>query len=226
MVYFPGVEASENALRIVLADDHHFFREGLREMLAADGMTVVGEANDGARAVELARELAPDVVVIDLNMPNTSGIDAVRQIAAASPDVQLIVLTVSADEADVTRGARRRRVRLPAQGHAHRRARRRHPPGRRRPRRALTRRGASAGGTRARGQPTGRAGHERPDSALTARELEVIRLIVDGADNATIGRELSISRHTVKQYVTNIFEKLGVQSRVQAAVYAVRNGLV
>jgi two-component system, NarL family, response regulator LiaR len=157
------VEPSDNALRVVLADDHHFFREGLRGMLEADGMAVVGEATDGAVALE--RELAPDIVVIDLKMPKSSGIDALRQILAASPHAHVVVLTVSADQADVL-------------------------------------------------------------EALTARELEVIRLIADGSDNAAIGRELSISRHTVKQYVTNIFEKLGVHSRVQAAVYAVRKGLV
>jgi DNA-binding NarL/FixJ family response regulator len=215
------VEPSDNALRVVLADDHHFFREGLREMLAADGMAVVGEATDGAGAVTLARELAPDVVVIDLKMPNASGVDALRQIATASPDVQLVVVTVSADEADVlealaagacgyllkdTRadelvGA----IRLAAGGHA-----------------VLSRDvlRALVARVRADSQTAEQARSEKP--ALTARELEVIRLIADGADNATIGRALSISRHTVKQYVTNIFEKLGVQSRVQAAVYAVR----
>jgi DNA-binding NarL/FixJ family response regulator len=217
--------ASDNALRVVLADDHHFFREGLREMLAADGMTVVGEAHDGARAVKLARELDPDVVVIDLSMPSGSGIVAVRQIATANPDARLVVLTVSADETDVldaldagaccyllkdTRidelvGS----IRLAAGGHA-----------------VLSREVVRALVARARSDnnATGRTNND--GVALTARELEVIRLIADGADNAAIGLALSISRHTVKQYVTNIFEKLGVQSRVQAAVYAVRNGLV
>jgi len=194
-------------------------------MLAAGGMVVVGEATDGARAAGLTHELRPDVVVIDLKMPNASGIDALRQIATASPGVQVVVLTVSADEADVLQalaagacsyllkdtradelvGA----VRLAAGGHA-----------------VLSRDVVRALVARMRTdeQP---AEHAKSDvSALTTRELEVIRLIADGADNAAIGRELSISRHTVKQYVTNIFEKLGVQSRVQAAVYAVRNGLV
>jgi DNA-binding NarL/FixJ family response regulator len=219
------MESPDSALRVVLADDHHFFREGLRGMLAADGMAVVGEATDGAGAVTLARELAPDVVVIDLKMPNASGVDALRQIATASPDAQLVVVTVSADEVDVlealaagacgyllkdTRadelvGA----IRLAAGGHA-----------------VLSRDvlRALVARVRADSQTAEQARSEAP--ALTARELEVIRLIADGADNVAIGRELSISRHTVKQYVTNIFEKLGVQSRVQAAVYAVRQGLV
>ncbi len=215
----------DNGLRVVLADDHHFFREGLRGMLAADGMSVVGETTDGDGAVELARRLAPDVVVIDLHMPGASGIGALRRILTTSPDAQVVVLTVSADEADVldalTAGAcgyllKDTRVdelvgavRLAGGGHA-----------------VLSRDVVRALVARV------RAGNDAAEQAgsdglaLTARELEVIRLIADGADNAAIGRELSISKHTVKQYVTNIFEKLGVQSRVQAAVFAVRKGLV
>ncbi len=209
----------------MLADDHHFFREGLHGMLATDGMIVVGEARDGAGAIDLARELVPDVVVIDLKMPQVSGVEALREIRATSPDIHVLVLTVSADAADAlealaagacgyllkdTRadelvGA----IRLAAGGHA-----------------VISREVARA--LVARVRTDAHAAEQAHDDALalTARELEVIRLIADGADNATIGRELSISRHTVKQYVTNIFEKLGVQSRVQAAVYAVRKGLV
>jgi two-component system, NarL family, nitrate/nitrite response regulator NarL len=225
LVYFSCVQASDNALRVVLADDHHFFREGLRRMLAADGMSVVGEATDGARAVTLAHELAPDVVVIDLKMPNASGIDALRQIAMNSPGARLVVLTVSADEADaiealavgacsyLLKDTRPDElvsgIRLAAGGHA-----------------VLSREVVRA--LVAHVQVDNHAAKQAMSDgrALTERELEVIRLIVDGADNAAIGRELSISRHTVKQYVTNIFEKLGVSSRVQAAVYAVRKGLV
>jgi two-component system nitrate/nitrite response regulator NarL len=219
------VTAPNTALRVVLADDHHFFREGLHGMLATDGMVVVGEARDGAGAIELAREVVPDVVVIDLKMPQVSGVEALREIRATSPDIHVLVLTVSADAADAlealaagacgyllkdTRadelvGA----IRLAASGHA-----------------VLSREVVRA--LVARVHTDAHAAEQANDDALalTARELEVIRLMADGADNAAIGRELSISRHTVKQYVTNIFEKLGVQSRVQAAVYAVRKGLV
>lgn len=225
IVYFSPVKPSNHALRVVLADDHHFFREGLHGMLAADGMIIVGEASDGAGAIELTRELVPDVVVVDLKMPQVSGVEALRQIATSSPDIHVLVLTVSADAADAlealaagacgyllkdTRadelvGA----IRLAAGGHA-----------------VISREVARA--LVARVRTDAHAAEQANDDALalTARELEVIRLIADGADNATIGRELSISRHTVKQYVTNIFEKLDVQSRVQAAVYAVRKGLV
>ena len=220
---FPFVDNSNHVLRVVLADDHHFFREGLREMLVSDGMVVIGEAQDGAGAVRLVSELTPDVVVIDLKMPKASGL--VRQIVNASPMSRAVVLTVSTDEADVldalTAGAccyllKDTRaidligaVRLAARGHAVLS-----------PEivRALASRAPSNGNA---SRPEGENGFE-----LTARELEVLRLLSAGADNTAIGQELSISPHTVKRYVTNIFEKLGVQGRVQAAVHAVRNGLV
>jgi two-component system NarL family response regulator len=214
-----------NEIRAVLADDHHFFREGLRDVLTEAGVTIVGEATEGEGAVELTRRLAPDVVVIDLHMPGGAGLDAVREIVAISEDVDVVVLTVSAEQADaidaIGAGAcayllkdtpvdeLAASVRLAASGHA-----------------VLSRAIVRTLAERARREAQRPSGPTVAELSLTARELEVIRLITEGADNATIGRELSISRHTVKQYVTNILEKLGVQSRVQAAVFAVRAGLV
>jgi DNA-binding NarL/FixJ family response regulator len=193
-------------------------------MLKEDGVAVVGEASSGERAIALARELTPDAVVIDLKMPTVSGVEAIREIAAASPEVRIVVLTVSADESDVidalAAGADGYMlkdappeellsgIRLVARGHA-----------------VLSSKVVQAlAHTYIDSKVADEARNKQPH--LTARELEVIRLIAAGTDNAKIGEELALSRHTVKQYVTNIFEKLGVTSRVEAAVYAVRNGLV
>jgi two-component system NarL family response regulator len=221
------VESSEKPLRVVLADDHHFFREGLRGVLVAGGIVVAGEAVNGAEAVAVARELAPDVVVMDLDMPASGGIDAIAQLTATSPDVEVVVLTVSADGEDVLRalaaGARSYLlkdtrtdelagcIRQTAAGQT-----------------VLSPEAAQALTARAleHARENGAAAQASTElPALTARETDVLRLVVDGADNAAIGLALSISPHTVKQYMTNIFEKLEVNSRVQAAVYAVRSGL-
>jgi two-component system, NarL family, nitrate/nitrite response regulator NarL len=228
------VDRSEDALRVVIADDHHLFREGLRGMLEASGLEVVGEAKDGGEAMALAHRLAPHVVVLDLHMPGVSGLDALHGIARTCPDVQTVVLTVSDADADVlaalaagacgyllkdTRADRlAESVRQAAEGHL---------VLSREIARALmdhVRAGADAAQAGASAMAEVRETEDR--LALTPREVEVLHLISEGADNVAIGVALSISPHTVKQYVTNIFEKLGVHSRVQAAVYAVRAGLV
>jgi len=221
------VEPTEKTLRVVLADDHHFFREGLRGVLIDDGLAVVGEAVNGAEAVALTRELTPDVVVIDLNMPGSRGVDAIPRIIASSPGVEVVVLTVSADDEDVLEALSAGAcsylvkdtrtdelagcIRQAAGGQA-----------------VLSREVAQTLTSRALKNALDNGAAEQTKATLptlTDRETEVIRLLVAGADNATIGRELSISPHTVKQYMTNIFEKLEVNGRVQAAVYAVRAGL-
>ena len=210
-----------DALRVVLVDDHQLFREGLRGLLEADGMVVVGEGADGQEAVALARQLQPDVLVIDLRMGSASGLEALRSVAALHPEIRTVVVTVSAERGDVldalAAGARGYLlkdtsvdqlaigVRQAAEGQ-------------------IVISSALAGALRTHVR-AGARGEEHRQS-LTPREQAVLRLMANGADNGEIGRELSISPHTVKQYVTNIFEKLGVRSRVQAAVHAVRVGLV
>ncbi len=196
-------------------------------MLDTAGMTVVGEAKDGAEAVALAASLKPDVIVIDLNMSDVSGAEALRRIAAVSPDARMVVLTSSADETDVLDALKAGAcgyilkdsqaddlvggIRQMAGNHA-----------------VLSREVMLR--LVARASPNDHGIKQAPavseEPALTTREKDVLQLLAGGADNATIGLELSISRHTVKQHVTNIFEKLGVRTRVEAAVYAVRAGLV
>ncbi len=231
---FGDVNRPENALRVILADDHHFFREGLRGVLVADGIAVAGEATNCAEAVALARELAPDVVVIDLEMPGSGGIDAIAAITAASPTVKVVVLTVSTAGEDVlgalaagARGYLLKDTRTDELAGCIRQTAGGQTVLSREVAETLTARAlehARADGAAAAAAAAAHASKD-PPPALTARETEVLQLVVDGADNAAIGRALSISPHTVKQYMTNIFEKLEVSSRVQAAVYAVRAGL-
>ncbi len=211
-------------LRVAIADDHHFFREGLRGLLEADAITVVGEAADGDAAIRMAEKLRPDVLLIDLHMPRTSGTEALRRIVAADPGTRILVLTVSADQNEVlaafAAGAcgymlKDTRtdcllsgIRLVAGGHT-----------------VTSREVMLALVERTRAANRAAERDTRSGLALSDRELQVIRLIAAGANNAAIGAELSISRNTVKRYVTSIFEKLGVHGRVEAAVYAVREGL-
>lgn len=221
------MDSSDASLRVVLADDHHFFREGLRDLLEDAGLSVVGEAKDGAEALVLAEELKPDLVVIDLSMSGAPGSEALRRIAAVSPQARTVVLTSSVvatelldalqagASAYVLKGVQADEliagIRQTASSHV-----------------VLSRAAIEALVIHASpldsGEPQTQVDAAIP--ALTARERDVLRLIAEGADNAAIGLELSISRHTVKQHITNIFQKLGVRTRVEAAVYAVRAGLV
>jgi DNA-binding NarL/FixJ family response regulator len=208
-------------LRVVLVDDHQLFREGMRGLLEAEGMAVVGEGADGHEALALARELAPDVLVIDLRMGSASGLEALRALANSDPHIRTVVVTVSAERADVLDALAAGAcgyllkdtaldqlaigVRQAAEGQ-------------------IVISSALAGVVRAHVRAGARGEDDR--QSLTPREQAVLRLMAGGADNRAIGRELSISPHTVKQYVRCIFVKLGVRSRVQAAVHAVRVGLV
>jgi len=221
------MDPSYDVLRVVLADDHHFFREGLRDMLNAAGMIVVGEARDGAEAVALASSLKPDVIVIDLDMPDAAGAKALHRIAAVSPEARTVVLTRSAGEEDILDAleAGARGYILKDAGAEDLVASIRHTAG---SHAVLSREvvGTLVTCASPNNHRPSRSSSEEDTGTLTVREREVLRLLAGGADNAAIGLELSISRHTVKQHVTNIFEKLGVRTRVEAAVYAVRAGLV
>jgi DNA-binding NarL/FixJ family response regulator len=215
------VASSDAQLRIVLADDHQLFREGLRAMLHEAGMLVVGEASDGEQALTLTRQLAPDVLVLDLGMGRRSGLDALRTLAARHSEVRVVIVTVSAERRDVLEA-----LDAGACGYLLKDS----PVDQL----VLGIRQASEGqivlssflADALRAHAHAGALGEDDRAALTPRETEVLRLIADGADNSAIGQELSISPNTVKQYVRNIFGKLGVHSRLQAAVHAVRVGLV
>jgi two-component system, NarL family, response regulator LiaR len=205
-------------IRVLIADDHPFVRHGLRTYLETlDDMEVVGEASEGTEAVELAGRARPDVVLMDLVMPELDGVEATRRIRVASPATKVIVLTSFDDDERVfpaikagAAGYLLKDVRPSELADAVRKASRGE---------ALL---APSVAARLMQEVSG----ERPASAgLTGRELEVLRLIARGLSNKLIARELVVSEKTVKTHVSNILAKLHLADRTQAALYAVREGL-
>jgi DNA-binding NarL/FixJ family response regulator len=215
----------ENPLRVLLVDDHDLFRTGLRNLLEEQGVEIIGEAGDGAVAVTQVRELAPDVVVMDLNMPGMTGVEATRQITAIAPLTRVLVLTISDHDSDVLdailAGACGYLMKdasieqLMAGIHA-----------------------AAIGESlisshiagkvlqRVRATSSQQELAETIRTELSDREVEVLKLIANGKDNAMIASDLHISPKTVKNHISNILMKLQIENRIQAAVYAVRSGIV
>ena len=213
-------------MRLLLADDHTLFRRGLRELLEGYGFEVVGEAPNGSGAVQLARELRPDVTVMDLAMPGTSGVEATQAILDEDPAARILVLTISTEEdevldallagacgyllkdaevAEIVAG-----IRAAAAGDAMI---------------------SPAVATRLVGRLREQRRNERIQAPpkpppLTARERDILRLLAQGRENSAIAQELVISPATVKTHVAHLLSKLGLENRVQAAVFAVRHGIV
>ena len=209
---------------MLVVDDHHLFRTGLRQLLTEHGLDVVGEAPDGDAALELIEARTPDVVVLDLHMPRMPGAAVTRELVARGTPVHVLVLTVSSAEDDVVDAIEAgalgyvlkdaepreivRAVRAAARGES-----------------VLAPAVAASVVRRARlGQR--REAVEGVRALLTEREVQVLTLIAEGKDNAGIAEELVISRATVKDHVSAILVKLGVTNRVQAAIAAARAGLI
>ncbi len=205
-------------IRVLITDDHGVVRQGLRMFLSLDpDIQVVGEASDGREALEMARELVPDVVLMDLLMPVMDGIAATRAIRSALPEVEVVALTSVLEDLSVTDA-----IRAGAIGYLlkdtnveelHRAVR-----------------GAAEGRVQLAPEAAARLMREvrAPESpeALTARETEVLELLARGYANKQIASSLYVSEKTVKAHVSAILKKLGVQSRTQAALHAVETGLV
>jgi DNA-binding NarL/FixJ family response regulator len=205
------------AIRILIADDHSVVRQGLRMFLALDPeLEVVGEAADGSDALRLALEVRPDVILMDLLMPVMDGIAATQAVRAALPDTEVLALTSVLEDASVV-GA----VRAGAIGYLLKNTEADEL------RRSI--KAAAAGQVQLSPEAAIRLMREvrAPDSpeTLTERETEVLRLVAQGMGNKQIARMLEIGEKTVKTHVSNILAKLGVQSRTQAALYAVEIGL-
>ena len=213
------------SLRVLIVDDHDLFRTGLRNLLEEQGVHVVGEAATGAEAVRAVREDAPDVVVMDLNMPGMGGVEATRHIAAIAPLTRVVVLTISDEDADVLDA-----IMAGACGYLLKDS----SIGELMAGIGAASKGESliSPGIAAKVLQRVRATSAQPEiantikSELSEREIEVLKLIANGKDNALIAAELHISPKTVKNHISNILMKLQIDNRIQAAVYAVRSGIV
>ena len=205
-------------IAVLIADDHPFVRHGLRTFLETlDDVEVVGEAGNGAEAVEQAARLVPDVVLMDLVMPELDGVEATRRIRAESPTTKVIVLTsFDADEQVFPA------IKAGAAGYLLKDVR---PAELAEAVRKASRGEALLAPSVAAKLMQEVAGDRSPAAGLTERELEVLRLIARGLSNKMIARELVVSEKTVKTHVSNILAKLHLSDRTQAALYAVREGL-
>ena len=223
----PFAPVGDDAIRVVICDDHALFRRGLTMVLAEeDDIEVVGEAEDGDSAVAVATDLAPDVVLMDVRMPKRSGIEATRAIAEAVPSARIVMLTVSDEEDDLYEA-----IKAGATGYLLKEI--------------SIEEVASAIRAVVSGQSLitpsmasklltefsslskkAEARSAVPGPTLTARELEVLKLVAQGMSNKEIAVELFISENTVKNHVRNILEKLHLHSRMEAVMYAVREKIL
>lgn len=212
-------------IRALIVDDHDLFRTGLSSLLAAtDGIEVVAQASGGKMGVRLASELKPDVILMDLRMPDLDGIDAIKAVVEHDPSARIIVLTVASDEGDIAEAVVAGAcgylvkdaplddvvvaVRAAARGEAW-----------------LSPRAAVALLDRVRRSNVESTPEPEVMSELSPRELEVLRLVARGLENSEIAAELGISPRTAKNHLSSILAKLGMTNRIQAAIYAVRSGL-
>jgi DNA-binding NarL/FixJ family response regulator len=212
-----------NGVKVMVVDDHELFRRGIIELLQERGVDVVGEASLGADAIRQASELGPGVVLMDLNMPGMSGIEATQRMTAAAPLARVLVLTMMSED-DYVMNA----VLAGACGYLLKDAPIEHIvdgiEAAARGESVISPRIASRLVQRLREPPEIEPGLTGAD--LTPRELEVLALVARGLDNAEIAQALYLSQHTVKNHVSSILIKLQVENRIQAAVRAVRGGLV
>jgi DNA-binding NarL/FixJ family response regulator len=211
-------------VRVLIADDHALFRDGLRSLLEARDVEVVAEARNGTEAIERARELRPDIVLMDLNMPEMGGLDATRILSAEMPEIKTVILTASEDDEDLFEA-----VKVGAQGFLPKNLEaveffellNRVTGGEPALTPALARK--LLGEFR---QPSGDRS-KRATHQLTDREYEVLEYLVAGVtSNKDLASHMSVSENTVKYHLRNILDKLHVQNRAQVIAYAVREGLI
>lgn len=211
-------------MRVIIADDHLLFRDGLKSLLEARGVEVVAEAQNGKQAVEMARHFQPDIVLMDLTMPEMGGLDATRVLTADESDTRVVVVTASEDDADLFEA-----IKSGAQGFI--------------PKNLEASQFFELLDGVTRGEPALTPGlarkvlrefakpeepkAERNTTELTEREREVLELLVQGiTSNKELAERLVVSENTVKYHLRNILDKLHVQNRAQVIAYALRHRLV
>ncbi len=212
---------------ILIVDDHVLFREGLCNIISHwDDFQVVGEAQNGEEAIQKTRDLLPDIILMDITMPVMNGIQATYQINRVYPTIKVIILSASEEEGDLLEA-----IKGGAKGYVLKNtpSRRLHDQ-----LRSALRGEAALSGIMAEkilqefNRPRGFTASQDAVTieSLTDREQEVLQLVVEGLTNPEIGERLTISENTVKKYLHNILEKLNLNNRVEAAIYAVKEGLV
>jgi len=213
-------------MRIVLADDHVLFRKGVAALLATrKDLQVVAEANDGLEAIEAAREFLPDLILMDINMPKCDGLEATRRIKKEMPHIKIVMLTASVEDQNLFDA-----IKIGAQGYLLKDL---EPYQLFDLLESISRGESPLSGAIATkilmefNRPL-QAPNEEDDfvEELTQREVEILHAITEGLTNKEIASKFSIAENTVKIHLRNILEKLHLKNRIQAAVYAVRQGMV
>ena len=213
-------------IRILLVDDHSLFRKGIASLLTGEpGFEVAGEAADGLEAVARAQELMPDLILMDVYMPGMNGLEATRRIKELLPYVRIVMLTVSEEDQDLFEA-----IKSGAQGYLLKKidakalfnTLRGIAQGEASVSRAMAAKVLEEFARQTRPQPT----VILPGTKLSPREKEVLELVAQGKSNKEIAAALGVAENTVKSYIKNILEKLHIENRVQAATFAVREGLI
>ena len=209
-------------MRILIADDHSLFRDGLISLLEAAGLEVVGQVGDGQAALEATLSLRPDVVLMDIHMPHMNGLEALVKIKEASPQTQVVMLTVSEEDTDLIEA-----IKAGAQGYLLKSLNSEQflemLDGLKQGQAAMTRQ-TTAQLMKSLTQPTSQ--RTAPVGRLTKRETELLELVAKGMSNKAVAQALSVSENTVKYHMKNIMQRLNVQNRTEAVTHAISAGLI
>ena len=211
-------------MRVLVADDPSLFRDGLVSLLEAAGYTVVGQAGNGQEAVELARSLHPELILLDLHMPVMNGLEALSQIKDEMPEIQTVMLTVSDEESNLIDA-----IKAGAGGyllkHLNSQAFLKALEGLQRGEAAIAR-AATTKVMKSLAELSRQKSNQTSDEALSDREISILHLMAEGLSNQEISRRISLSENTVKYHLKNIFQKLHAHNRTEAVTFAMRSGLL